>query len=109
MTFHQRSENNKEGRHQINWGDEQSSRKRVTPCKGSRAESCLTVLGILKRAKWVRGGWGAAEWREVMVEGCVGELQRGLGFASRHIVLESSDALTQVAVGACVLTCFSCV
>ena len=57
----------------------------------------------------MRGGWGAAEWREVMVEGCVGELQRGLGFASRHIVLESSDALTQVAVGACVLTCFSCV
>jgi len=57
----------------------------------------------------VRGGWGGAEWREVMVEGGAGELQRGLGFASRRIVLEGSDTLTQVALGACVLSCFSCV
>ena len=39
-----------------------------------------------------RRGWGGAEWREVMVEGCAGELQRGLGFASRRVVLEGSVA-----------------
>ena len=92
MTFHQRSKSDKEGRHQINWGDGQSSRKKVTRCKGPRAESCLTVLGIGTRAKWVRRGWGGAEWREVMVEGCAGELQRGLRFASRRVVLEGSVA-----------------
>ena len=41
----------------------------------------------------MRGEWGGAEWREVMVEGGAGELQRGLGFASRRIVLEGSDTL----------------
>lgn len=63
------------------------------PVQGPRALNLPDCSRNREEASGVRREMGGAEWREVMVEGCAGELQRGLGFASRRVVLEGSVLL----------------